>query len=109
MLYRDRTRPFGASPKTSRGFGYCGRFNASGYMNSESEPGKGLGRVRRWGCSGVFRGLRRRFRGFWRMPFFEETPFTEETELLKQEAEILRKNLEAVEKRLSEIEKKKQS
>ncbi|MDI1471990.1 hypothetical protein THER_0128 [Thermodesulfovibrio sp. N1] len=105
MLCCDRTGPFGAGPKTGRGFGYCGRFNASGYMNSE--PGRSLGRVRGWRCSGLFRGLRRRFRGFWRMPFFEEAPFREEAELLKQEAEILRKNLEIVEKRLSEIEKEK--
>lgn len=104
MPWRDRTGPVGAGPRTGRGFGYCGGFNAPGYMNPG--PGIGFGRGRGWRCFGGFgRGFR--FRWFWRAPFFGGAYFGDEAELLRQEAEILRKNLEAVEKRLSEIEKEK--
>ena len=104
MPWGDRTGPVGAGPRTGRGLGYCGGFNAPGYMNPGA--GRGFGRGRGWRCFGGF-GRRFRFRWFWRAPFFGGAYFEDEAELLRQEAEILRKNLEAVEKRLSEIEKEK--
>jgi len=101
MPWGDRTGPIGAGPRTGRGLGYCSGFNVQGYMNPGT--GVGFGRGRGWRCFGRFG---RRFRWFWRTPFFGGASFRDEVELLRQEAEILRKNLEAVEKRLSEIEKK---
>lgn len=85
----DRTGSFGQGPMTGRGMGYCGGF------------GRG------WKCFGWFGGFRRRFRWFWRMPFFAEVSSKEDVDLLKEEAEILKKELEAIQKRLREIEKEK--
>lgn len=84
----DRTGPFGWGPMTGRGMGYCGG-----------------GRGSR--CFGRFGGLKRRFRAFWRTPFFGAASSKEETEWLKEEAEILRRELEVVERRLTELEKEK--
>jgi len=102
MPWGDRTGPVGAGPRTGRGLGCCSGFNAPGYINPG--PGMSFGRGRGWKCFG---GLGRRFRGFWRTPFFGGVSLGNEAEILRQEAEILRKNLEAVEKRLSEVEKEK--
>lgn len=101
MPWGDRTGPLGQGPMTGRGMGYCGGFGAPGAVTA---PGRGRGW---WRCFGGWfgGGFRRRFRWFWRMPFFAETPQAE-TEILKREAEILKRELEAVEKRLSELEKK---
>ncbi|CUS96161.1 hypothetical protein JGI3_02275 [Candidatus Kryptobacter tengchongensis] len=69
-----------------RGMGYCGGGRGSRFF-------------------GRFGGLRRRFRWFWRMPFFGRTSSREVVDLLKEEAEILKRELESVQKRLSELEK----
>lgn len=58
-------------------------------------------------CFGRFGGLRRRFRAFWRAPFFGGASCKEEAEWLKEEAEILRRQLEVIERRITEFERKK--
>jgi hypothetical protein len=122
----DRTGPWGAGPRTGRGFGYCSGNSAPGYMSPG--PGMGLGRGfgrglglgRGYGRGlGMGRGRRSRhpgYWGFWGYPYppaaplgYSQTvgawPPAEEEAALADEAKFLEAELARIRERLSELKK----
>ena len=122
----DRTGPWGAGPRTGRGFGYCSGYSAPGYMSPG--PGMGLGRgfgrglgLGRGYGRGLGMGRGRRFRhpghwGLWGYPYPPAaavgyapmagagTPAEEEA-ALADEAKFLEAELARIRERLTELKK----
>ena len=126
----DGTGPAGMGPRTGRGMGYCGGYDAPGWAN----PGPGWGFYGRGG-----RGIRGgRWAGFgagrgggwgWRHQYYatglprwarwgsppataygapygapyEPPSKTQEVEMLKDEAEWLKEQLDAINRRMDEL------
>ena len=112
----DRTGPWGAGPRTGRGFGYCTGYAAPGHMY----PGPGLGFGRGFGRGlglgrghgrGMGMGRGRRFRfpamaGFWGYPQGTGyVPPIKEEETLARQAAFLEAELGRIRERLGELEK----
>lgn len=124
----DRTGPWGAGPRTGRGFGFCSGYAAPGYMT----PGPGLGLGRGFGRGlglgrgygrgmGMGRGRGGRFRhpgawGFWGYPYPPAAPYgypagagavppVDEEAALADEAKFLEDELARVRERLVELKK----
>ncbi|MFZ5910743.1 MAG: DUF5320 domain-containing protein [Chloroflexota bacterium] len=100
----DRTGPMGAGPRTGRGMGYCGGYDAPGFANPAFGPGMGWGR----GWGGGF-GWRHRFFGSgpadWGYPRYAPPAQEETLQTLKTDAEWLKGQLDAINKRIEELEK----
>jgi hypothetical protein len=100
----DQTGPVGAGPRTGRGLGYCGGYDAPGFANCGFGPG--LSRRRGWG--GGF-GWRQRFfatgRPGWGYPRYTPPTPEETLETLRSDADWLKGQLEAINKRIEELEK----
>lgn len=122
----DRTGPWGAGPRTGRGFGYCSGYGVPGYMNAGPGMGfgrgfgRGLGLGRGFG-HGPGMGRGRRFPhpgawGFWGYPYpvarpyayppgAEAVPPADEEAALADEARFLEAELTQIRQRLDELKK----
>ncbi|MBN1451821.1 MAG: DUF5320 domain-containing protein [Anaerolineales bacterium] len=100
----DRTGPMGAGPRTGRGLGYCGGYDAPGFADPAFGFGRGWGHRRGGGFGWQHRFFATGQTG-WGYPRY--TPPTQEETLqaLKDEAEWLKGQLEAIKKRIEELEK----
>jgi hypothetical protein len=100
----NRTGPMGAGPRTGRGLGYCGGYDAPGFENLAFGPGMGW----RHGWGGGF-GWQHRFfavgRMGWGYPRYAPPTQEETLQALKSEADWLKGQMEAVNKRIEELEK----
>lgn len=100
----DRTGPMGAGPRTGRGMGYCGSYDAPGFVNAGF--GRGMGWGRGWGG-----GFGRRHGSFgagpagWGYPRYAPPTKEENLQALKADAEWLKGQLDAINKRIEELEK----
>jgi len=122
----DRTGPWGAGPRTGRGFGYCSGYASPGYMTPGPGmgPGRGFGRglgLGRGYGRGLGMGRGRRFRhpgawGVWGYPYPPAVPYgypgaagavspVDEAEVLTDEAAFLESELTRIRKRLEELKK----
>jgi len=109
----DRTGPRGMGPRTGRGAGYCGGYDAPGWANPVPGRGFGLGR----GQGGGFgRGWRHRnwyyatgvpgwARSGYAPPWGAPPSREQETEFLRQQAEWLKQQLDAIGQRIEELGK----
>jgi len=104
MPQGDRTGPMGAGPRTGRGLGYCGGYEAPGFADPAFGPGRGWRR----GRGGGF-GWRHRFfatgQAGWGYPRYAPPTQEETLQALKSEADWLKGQMEAVNKRIEELEK----
>lgn len=92
----NRTGPTGQGPMTGRAAGYCGGYNAPGYMNSGPRRGMGFGRGRGFG-----RGLA----GVFGRGFAQNQNFSQPAQLTKEEQKkILQEDLKDLETEKQEIE-----
>lgn len=114
----DGTGPMGMGPRTGRGAGYCGGYDAPGWANRV--PGRGLGLGRGQGGGG--RGWRHRYwfyatgvpgwarSGYgpaWGPGPNAPAPSREdETEFLRQQADWLKQQLDAISQRIEELGKR---
>ena len=114
----DGTGPRGMGPRTGRGAGYCGGYDAPGWANPIPGRGLGLGRGR-GGFGGRCSGWRHRnwyyatgIPGWARFgygptlgaPPVPPAPSREqETEFLRQQAEWLKQQLDAISQRIEEL------
>lgn len=100
----DRTGPMGAGPRSGRGKGYCGGYDAPGFANSSFGPGMGWGR----GRGGGF-GWQHRFYAsgpaVWGYPRYAPPSQEETLQALKADADWLKGQLDAINKRIEELEK----
>ena len=108
----DRTGPWGAGPRTGRGFGFCSGYDAPGY----AYPAAGMGRGRGFGGGFGFGrgpGRGRRFHRPWTWGFrdYPVPPVApafapgEEKAALAEEAAVLEAELGRIKERLTELEK----
>jgi hypothetical protein len=114
----DRTGPWGAGPRTGRGFGFCSGYDAPGY----AYPAPGMGRGRGFGGGfgfgpgsgrGPGAGRGRRFHRPWAWGFrdYPVPPGApvfapgEEKAALAEEAAFLESELGRIKERLGELEK----
>lgn len=114
----DGTGPRGMGPRTGRGAGYCGGYDAPGWANPI--PGRGLGlgrgrggfgsrgsgwRHRNWYyATGIPGWARFGYGPAWGAPPAPPTPSREqETEFLRQQAEWLKQQLDAISQRIEEL------
>ncbi len=118
MPMGDRTGPWGLSPRSGRGLGYCSGYPYPGFMNPSAGFlfGRGLGRGFGRGLGfGKGRGLRRAGYGrCWGYPYPSVAPSTyppftqdEEVVFLEEQAKILEDQLGQIQKRLDELKKQK--
>ena len=100
----DRTGPLGTGPRTGRGLGYCGGYDAPGFADPALGPRWGWGR----GRGGGF-GWRHRFfwtgQAGWDYPRYAPPKQEDILEALKADADWLQGQLEATKKRIEELEK----
>jgi hypothetical protein len=100
----DRTGPSGAGPRTGRGLGYCGGYDAPRFTDQAFGPRRGWGR----GRGGGF-GWRHRFfwtgQASWGFPRYAPPKHEESLQALKAEADWLKGQLEAINKRIEDLEK----
>lgn len=103
----DGTGPMGQGPMTGRGAGYCGGYDAPGYVNPAPGWCRGFGRGRGWG-----RGRGRRYGmgpGWGPPPGWSYPPYAppmapeQELEALRTQAQQLEEQLEAINRRIDEL------
>jgi len=86
----DRTGPIGAGPRTGRGLGYCGSYDAPGFADPAFGPGRGWRR----GRGGGF-GWRHRFfatgQAGWGYTRYAPPAQEEALQALKSEADWLKR------------------
>jgi len=101
----DRTGPMGMGPMTGRGAGFCGGFNAPGFMNAVPGIGSmGFGRRRGRGF-----GMGMGWRHGWAFQSFQvacQPAFCQidELSLLKNQAKYFGEVLQFINNRISELE-----
>ena len=104
MPGRDQTGPMGVGAMTGRGAGICARVGMSGYENTVTGRGFGMG---------YGRGRRNRFyatgqpgwmRFGWSAGPNQNPDLGMERQSLKSQTEVLQSELNAIKKRLSEME-----
>jgi len=103
----DRTGPMGAGPRTGRGFGRCGGYDAPGYATPGYGFGPGWGQGR-GGWGGGFGWGRRSFAAGplgWDYPHSAPPPKEETLQALRSDADWLKGQLDAINKRIEELEK----
>ena len=120
----DRTGPLGMGPRTGRGAGYCGGYDAPGWVNPAPGAMRGYGYGRGWRAHRTGRGWRHRnwyhatgVPGWARFgdgpawgptSAWEAGPYAgpapeQEVEFLRRQAEMLQHELDAIARRVEEL------
>jgi hypothetical protein len=104
MPQGDRTGPIGAGPRSGRGLGYCGGYDAPGFANMGFGFRMGWGRGRCGGFGWQHRSFGTRQAG-WGLPRYAPPTQEENLQALKAEADWLKGQLNAINKHIEELEK----
>lgn len=103
----DGTGPFGAGPRTGRGFGYCSGYPHPGYVVPGGLGAYGYGRGwrhRNWFyATGLPGWARAGFYPPYPSPYSGAPSVEQEKEMLNRAAENIKAELEQIEKRLKEL------